>query len=87
MTKIYIYCMFDTFDKFLGIYSSLKAVHRDALKYCNKGATHVYMIYENKAEAASLIKLRNIFKGHCDITVRYVTDYGGIKILKTKIRE
>ncbi len=87
MTKIYIYCMFDSFDRYLGVYSSLKAVHRDALRYCNRGSTQVYMIYENRAGEASLVKLRNVFKGQCDISVRYRTDHSGVKILKTKIRE
>ena len=48
MTKIYIYCLFDGFDRFLGVYSSLKAVHRDALKYCNRGNTKVYMIHNSR---------------------------------------
>ncbi len=87
MTKIYIYCMFDTFDRFLGIYSSLKAAHRDALRYCNKGTTRVHMIYENQAQEPSLVTLRNLFKGKCDIEVQYRTDYGRVRILKTKIKE
>ena len=37
MTKIYIYCLFDTFDNFIGVYSSLKAVHRDAIRLANHG--------------------------------------------------
>ncbi len=87
MTKIYIYCMFDLFDRFLGVYSSLKAVHRDALRYCNRGNTPVYMIQENRATEASLVKLRNVFKGQCDLVVRYKSDQGGVRIFKTKIRE
>lgn len=87
MTKIYIYCLFDTFDDFIGVYSSLKAVHRDAIRYCNKGSTKVYMAYENKLSDPSLVKLRNTFKGKCDIHVKYRTDYGSVKIYKTKITD
>ena len=46
MTKIYVYCLFDTADNFMGAYSSLKAVHRDAIKLANRGHSSVYMIYE-----------------------------------------
>ena len=87
MTKIYIYCLFDTFDKFLGVYSSLKAVHRDALKYCNRGITPVYMVYDNVATSPSLVKLRNTFKGACDVEVQYRTDRGSIRIFKTRLKE
>jgi hypothetical protein len=62
MTKIYIYCLFDKFDNFLGVYSSLKAVHRDAISICNKGTSPVYMVYENTAHKCSLTSLRNVFK-------------------------
>ena len=87
MTKIYIYCLFDSFGKFLGVYSSLKAVHRDAMRYCNRGSTRVYMIYENRASDPSLVSLRNTFKGKCNETVEYRTDAMGVKIYKTKIKE
>lgn len=43
MTKIYIYCLFDEKDVFWGVYSSLKAVHRDALKIANQGKFAVFM--------------------------------------------
>ena len=87
MTKIYIYCLFDAFDRFLGVYSSLKSVHRDALRYCNKGNTRVYMIYQNQASDPSLSGLRNIFKGNCDMQVEYRTDRQSVKIFKTKLKE
>ena len=47
MTKIYIYCLFDTMDSFIGVYSSLKTVHRDALKLSNRGSTGVYLFYDD----------------------------------------
>ena len=87
MTKIYIYCMFDMFDHFLGVYSSLKAVHRDALRYCNQGTTRVYMVQNNHAETPSLVALRNFFKGACDIEIEYRTDRHGVRIFKTKLKE
>ncbi len=87
MTKIYIYCLFDGFDRFLGVYSSLKAVHRDALKYCNKGTSSVYMVHNNTAVNPSLVGLRNIFKGVCDLEVEYRTHRASVKIFKTKLRE
>lgn len=87
MTKIYIYCLFDGFDTFLGVYSSLKSVHRDALKYCNKGYTKVYMIHENIAVNPSLGVLRNVFKGKCDTQIEYRTNLGSVKIFKTKLKE
>ena len=86
MTKIYIYCLFDV-DKFVGVYSSLKAVHRDALKLSNKGFSNVFMIYEDKMSRPSLTELRNIFKGKFDIEVKYRTDNTLIKIYKTKLKE
>lgn len=87
MTNLYIYCLFDTFDQFLGLYSSLKSAHRDALRYCNKGHTPVYLVHENTATDPTLVKLRNIFKGKCDLSVAYRTDRSRVKIYKTKIRE
>ena len=87
MTKLYIYCLFDALDRFLGVYSSLKAVHRDALRHCNKGNTKVYMIYQNTASAPSLSNLRNTFKGYCDMQVEYRSDQRAVKIFKTKLKE
>jgi hypothetical protein len=86
MTKIYIYCLFDL-DSFVGVYSSIKAVHRDALRYSNRGYSPVYMVYENVVQKPSLTALRNIFKGKCDIEVKYRTSSSSIRVLKTKLRE
>ena len=87
MTKIYVYCLFDTRDEFMGAYSSLKSVHRDALRLSNRGHSSVYMIYENKATKSSLTGLRNIFKGKCDMEVKYRTDSTMVRIYKTKLKE
>ena len=86
MTKIYIYCLFDV-DRFVGVYSSLKAVHRDALKLSNRGHSNVYMIYEDETMKPSLTLLRNTFKGKCDVEVKYRTDNTSVGIYKTKLKE
>ena len=86
MTKIYIYCLFDM-DSFIGVYSSLKAIHRDALRLSNRGHSSVYMVYENDITKPSLSALRNLFKGKCDMNVKYRTNNTSIRILKTKLRE
>ena len=87
MTKIYTYCLFDHQDVFYGVYSSLQAVHRDAIKICNQGNSSVVMEYNSRHESPCLTKLRNIFKGECDTVVRYSSDVSGAKILKTKLKE
>ncbi len=87
MTKIYIYCLFDKFDNFLGVYSSLKSVHRDALTICNQGSSSVFMFYDKQRHVANLAKLRNIFKGECDLEVKYGSDMQLVKIFKTKLKE
>ena len=87
MTKIYIYCLFDKFDNFLGVYSSLKAIHRDALKLCNKGNSSVRMRAGLETSPANLVKLRNTFKGVCDVEIRYFSDAEYVKIYKTKLKE
>jgi hypothetical protein len=87
MTKIYIYCLFDRFDRFLGVYSSLKSIHRDAVKYCNTGSSSVFLCAENEVHKASLVTLRNLFKGKCDYEIQYRSDSRGVKILKTKLTE
>ena len=43
MTNIYCYCLFDGNGNFQGVYSSTAAVHRDAMKLCNKGHSPVLM--------------------------------------------
>jgi hypothetical protein len=87
MTKLYIYCLFDRLDSLLGIYSSLQAVHRDALKICNQGTGKVYMRTPEGYIAPSLKVLRNTFKGVCETQVEYRSDRQMVKILKTKIKE
>ena len=87
MTKIYIYCLFDTFDNFLGVYSSLKAVHRDALQLSNRGHSNVLMMTDNEVIKPTLTNLRNRFKGRCDCEVKYRTTNTSIKIYKTKLKE
>ena len=86
MTKIYIYCLFDV-DTFIGVYSSLKAIHRDALKLSNRGYSSVYMVTEDKVTKPSLVELRNFFKGKCDIEVKYRTDSTMLRIYKTRLKE
>ena len=87
MTKIYTYCLFDNKDVFYGVYSSLKAVHRDALKICNKGTTKVIMEHDNGRSDATLTELRNTLKGLCDVYVYYKSNAAYAKIIKTKLRE
>ena len=87
MTKIYIYCLFDTLDNFLGVYSSLKAIHRDAIKMCNRGSTSVMMLDAGAYFTPSLTRLRNTFKGKCDYGIRYMSDGGTAQIYKTKLKE
>lgn len=87
MTKIYIYCLFDEKDLFWGVYSSLKAVHRDALKLANQGRVPVFMETEAGPLVPSLTALRNTFKGHCDVWVKYRAGKTGAKIIKTKLKE
>jgi hypothetical protein len=87
MTKIYIYCLFDTFDKFIGVYSSLKAVHRDALRLANQGHSRVYLVHDQHMDNPTLTTLRNLFKGRCEIEVKYRTPRTSIRVYKTKLRE
>ena len=87
MTKIYIYCLFDRFDGFMGVYSSLKAVHRDALRACNKGNGKVYVKVDTNYETPSLTLLRNTFKGICDVEIEYRSDSDMVKIFKTRLKE
>ena len=87
MTKIYIYCLFDISDQLLGVYSSIKAVHRDALRHTNRGHGSVHIVTENNAQVATLTGLRNIFKGKCDCDVKYRTQNTLVRIYKTKLKE
>ena len=87
MTKIYIYCLFDEKDVFWGVYSSLKAVHRDALKIANQGKFAVFMETDTGPQAPSLTALRNTLKGQCDVWVKYRGGQHRAKIIKTKLKE
>lgn len=87
MTKIYIYCLFDRWDIFYGVYSSLKAVHRDALKVANVGTTGVFMETEHGPQKPSLTLLRNTLKGQHDVWVKYGGGTNTAKILKTRLKE
>ena len=86
MTKIYIYCLFDM-DNFVGVYSSIKAVHRDALKLSNRGHSNVFMTFDGAVMKPCLTELRNIFKGRCDIEVKYRSESTYIRVYKTKLKE
>ena len=87
MTKIYTYCLFDESDTFWGVYSSLKAVHRDALKIANSGFNQVFMETQEGPKPPSLTLLRNTFKGKCDLWVRYRAGGKVAKFVKTKLKE
>ena len=87
MTNIYTYCLFDHDDNFEGVYSSLKAVYRDALKLSNEGQKEVLMLSSEGWGPPSLKELRNILKGSVDVVILFRSDRAGSKILKTKLRE
>jgi hypothetical protein len=79
--------LFDEKDLFWGVYSSLKAVHRDALKLANQGSVPVFMETDSGPLIPSLTALRNRFKGHCDVWVKYRGGKNAAKIIKTKLKE
>lgn len=87
MTKLNIYCLFDKDDFLHGVYSSIKSVHRDALKLCNSGHSGVFVRYDNQSIRPNITLLRNIFKGEIDVKVFYYSDNTKITILKTSIKE
>ena len=87
MTNIYIYCVFDGSGVFLGVYSSLKAAHRDALKAANNGSSSVYIQTDKGFEKPNLANLRNLLKGKYDVVVNYRGGRTTSKILKTKLKE
>jgi hypothetical protein len=87
MTNIYTYCLFDNNDNFEGVYSSLKAVYRDALKLSNNGHRDVFMLTADGWVAPSLKDLRNTLKGSVDVIVKFRSGTSGSKVLKTKLRE
>ena len=88
MTNIYCYCLFDGHGNFHGVYSSVTAIHRDALKLCNKGTSDVVMELRGKKLTPSATLLRNTFKGVIDVQAVYLGGPGyGAKIIKTKLKE
>jgi hypothetical protein len=87
MTNIYIYCLFDGTGQFMGVYSSIKAAHRDAMKLANNGNNRVYLQTEDGLKEPDLALLRNIFKGKCDLIVKYRGGKTTSKILKTRLKE
>jgi thiamine pyrophosphokinase len=90
MTKIYIYCLFEessSGQRFGGVYSSIRAVHRDALRLANRGDSQVCMSCDGKKIDATLANLRNTLKGKYDVQVKYTTNRSIITVLKTRIKE
>tara|TARA_B100000131_G_scaffold298768_1_gene318550 strand:- start:379 stop:642 length:264 start_codon:yes stop_codon:yes gene_type:complete len=87
VTKLYIYCLFEKDDNFYGVYSSLKAAHRDALKLCNKGNSEVYIITESGPSKPTFGAVRGLFQGECDVKVKYTSNVATAVIIKTKLRE
>lgn len=87
MTNIYIYCVFDGTGTFMGVYSSLKNAHRDALKVANSGDSSVYIQTDSGFQKPSLSFLRSALKGKCDVVINYRGGKTTSKILKTKLKE
>jgi hypothetical protein len=87
MTKLNIYCLFDKKQALYGVYSSIKSVHKDALKLCNDGHRGVFIRYEEQSIKPDIKLLRNIFKGEFDIKVDYYSDNSKVTILKTNIKD
>lgn len=87
MTNIYCYCLFDGNGNFQGVYSSTAAVHRDAMKLCNKGHSPVLMERDGTGVTPTLTGLRNILKGAVDIQVIYAGGPHRARIVKTKLKE
>ena len=87
MTKIYTYCLFDTDDTFRGVYSSLSASYRDAIKLANRGQSKVMLQTEDGWVDPDLTKLRNVLYSKCDVVVLLQGGRHRAKILKTKLKE
>ena len=87
MTDINIYCLFEADGALHGVYSSIKAVHRDALRLCNKGVSGVYVKHSGAVQKPTLTLLRNIFKGEMDVKVKYLSGETQATILKTGLKE
>ena len=87
MTNIYTYCLFDGEDNFLGVYSSLKSIYRDAIVISNRGNMEVLMQTPDGWIEPSLKDLRNTLKGIVDVAIVFRSDASGAKIIKTKLKE
>ena len=74
-------------DSLIGVYSSLKAIHRDALRLANRSSSRVVMYIDNAPFEPSLTVLRNTFKGKCDVEIKYRTSTSLVRIFKTKLKE
>ena len=87
MTKIYTYCLFDGDDTFHGVYSSLAAVYRDAIKIANRGQSRVMLQTEEGWVDPDLTALRNVLYSKCDVVVVLQGGRHRAKILKTRLKE
>jgi hypothetical protein len=87
MTKIYTYCLFDGDDTFHGVYSSLSAAYRDAIKIANRGQSRVMIRTDDGWQDPSLTTLRNVLYGKCDVVVTLQGGPHRAKILKTRLKE
>ena len=87
MTKIYTYCLFDGSGTFYGVYSSLKAIHRDALKLANRGPFEITVNIGGVEQKPTMKLLWNTFKGACDVQVEYRCGSHRAKIIKTRLKE
>jgi len=87
MTKIYTYCLFDGDDTFHGVYSSLAAAYRDAIKIANRGQSRVMLQTEEGWVDTDLTALRNVLYSKCDVVVVLQGGRHRAKILKTRLKE
>jgi|TARA_R110002051_G_C8472759_1_gene460308 hypothetical protein len=87
LTNIYCYCLFDGRGRFHGVYSSVHAVHRDAVKLCNQGAAKVIMEHNGQPQSPTPTLLRNTLKGAIDVQVIYAAGHHKVRIIKTNLKE
>ena len=87
MTKINIYCVFEGDGNLHGVYSSLKAAHRDALKICNREHGRVLLEAANGYTPATLPALKSLFQGEMDVKARYTAGKHSARIVKTRLKE
>ena len=86
-TKINIYCLFEGDGNLHGVYSSLKAAHRDALKICNRSHARVLLEATTGYIPATLEALRGVFQGEINVKARYTAGEHSARIVKTKLKE